>query len=137
YFPKGHGHAIQTLGPAPCHAILAFDDGLYSEHGTFGISDWMSRYDTEALSQAFGVSAEAFAQIPKAETYIMQGEVLALDGPQARQVRELDRARTHRHAMMAQKPRVSTSGGALYSPCSKDFRDSTTLTGRVLKLKEA
>jgi len=27
YFPKGHGHAIQTLGPAPCHAILAFDDG--------------------------------------------------------------------------------------------------------------
>ena len=64
YFPKGHGHAIQTLGAAPCHAILAFDDGLYSEHGTFGISDWMSRYDTEALSQAFGVSAEAFAQIP-------------------------------------------------------------------------
>jgi len=61
YFPKGHGHAIQTLGPAPCHAILAFDDGLYSEHGTFGISDWMSRYDTQALSQAFGVSAEAFA----------------------------------------------------------------------------
>jgi oxalate decarboxylase/phosphoglucose isomerase-like protein (cupin superfamily) len=26
YFPKGHGHAIQTLGPAPCHAILAFDE---------------------------------------------------------------------------------------------------------------
>lgn len=32
FFPKGHSHAIQTLGPAPCHAILAFDDGLYSEH---------------------------------------------------------------------------------------------------------
>jgi len=30
YFPKGHGHAIQTLGTSPCHAILAFDDGLYS-----------------------------------------------------------------------------------------------------------
>ena len=80
YFPKGHGHSIQTLGTAPCHAILAFDDGLYGEHGTFGISDWMSRYDTQTLSQAFGVSAEAFAQIPKAETYIMQGEVLPLDG---------------------------------------------------------
>src|SRR5437660_6414670 len=29
YFPRGHSHAIQTLGTAPCHAILAFDDGLY------------------------------------------------------------------------------------------------------------
>ncbi len=60
YFPKGHGHAIQTLGPTPCHAILAFDDGLYSEHGTFGISDWMSRYDTRALSQAFAVCGRGF-----------------------------------------------------------------------------
>src|SRR6195256_2409527 len=98
FFPKGHGHAIQTLGPAPCHAILAFDDGLYSEHGTFGISNWMSRYDTTTLSQAFGVSADAFAQIPKAETYIMQGEVLSLESPQARSARELDHARTHRYA---------------------------------------
>jgi oxalate decarboxylase len=39
YFPKGHSHAIQTLGSEPCHAILAFDDGLYAEHGTFGLSD--------------------------------------------------------------------------------------------------
>ncbi len=135
YFPKGHSHAIQTLGPAPCHAILAFDDGLYSEHGTFGISDWMSRYDTQALSQAFGVSAEAFAPIPKAETYIMQGEVLPLDGPQARSARELDRSRTHRFPMMAQKPRVSTSGGALYVASAKEFPMSTTLTGIFLKLK--
>ncbi|SHJ27965.1 oxalate decarboxylase [Bradyrhizobium lablabi] len=135
YFPKGHSHAIQTLGPVPCHAILAFDDGLYSEHGTFGISDWMSRYDTQALSQAFGVPADAFAQIPKAETYIMQGEVLPLNGPQARSARELDRARSHRFSMMAQKPRVSTSGGALYVASSREFPMSTTMTGIFLKLK--
>ena len=45
YFPEGTRHAIQTLGSEPCHAILAFDDGLYGEHGTFGLSDWMSRLD--------------------------------------------------------------------------------------------
>jgi len=135
YFPKGHGHAIQTLGPAPCHAILAFDDGLYSEHGTFGISDWMSRYDTLVLSQALGVSSEAFAHMPKAETYIMQGEVLPLDGPQARSARGLDRDRTHRYALMAQKPRVSTPGGTLHVASAKEFPMSTTLTGMVLKLK--
>ena len=135
YFPKGHGHSIQTLGSAPCHAILAFDDGLYSEHGTFGISDLMSRYDAQSLSQAFGVSAEAFTHIPKAETYIMQGEVVPLEGPQARMARELDRGRSHRYALMAQKPRVSTPGGALYVASAKEFPMSTTLTGIVLKLK--
>jgi oxalate decarboxylase len=135
YFPKGHGHAIQTLGTSPCHAILAFDDGLYSEHGTFGISDWMSRYDAPVLSQALGVVPEAFAQIPKAETYIMQGEVLPLDGPQARAARELDRGRSHRYALMAQKPRISTPGGSLHVASAKEFPIATTLTGMVLKLK--
>jgi oxalate decarboxylase len=135
YFPRGHSHAIQTLGAEPCHAILAFDDGLYSEHGTFGISDWMSRYDTRTLAQAYGMPAEAFAPIPKAETYIMQGDVLALEGPQARSERKLDPAQTHHHAMMSQKPRVSTAGGALYVASAKEFPMSTTMTGMVLKLK--
>jgi oxalate decarboxylase len=134
-FPKGHSHSIQTLGGLPCHALLAFDDGLYSEHGTFGISDWMSRFDTGALSQAFGVSAEAFAEMPKGETYIMQGDVLALDGPQARSARELDHKRSHRFALMAQKPRISTAGGSLYIASANEFPMSTTMSGMVLKLK--
>lgn len=135
FFPKGHSHAIQTLGPAPCHAILAFDDGLYSEHGTFGISDWMSRYDAPMLSQALGVSADILSANPKAETYIMQGEVLALDGPQAKAARALDRDRTHRFPLMAQKPRVSTAGGQLYVASAKEFPVSSNMTGTVLKLK--
>src|SRR5258708_2098488 len=39
FFPKGHGHSIQTIGDKPCHFILAFDNGSFSEHGTFSISD--------------------------------------------------------------------------------------------------
>src|SRR5581483_9391751 len=136
YFPKGHGHSIQTLGTKPCHAILAFDDGLYSEHGTFGISDWMSRYDKDVLAQAFGVPAEAFSAIPKAETYIMQGEVVPLDSAQARSARGLDRMRTHRYALTSQKPRITTSGGSLYVASSKEFPISTTMTGLLLQLRQ-
>jgi len=135
FFPRGHSHAIQTLGASPCHAILAFDDGLYSEHGTFGISDWMSRYDAPTLSQALGVSTGTFSPNPKAETYIMQGEVLALDGPQAKLARALDHGRTHRFPLMAQKPRVSTAGGQLYVASAKEFPVSSTMTGTMLKLK--
>jgi oxalate decarboxylase len=65
----------------------------------------------------------------------MQGEVLPLDGPQARSARELDRGRSHRYPLMAQKPRVSTPGGALYVASAREFPMSATLTGMVLKLK--
>ena len=84
YFPKGHSHAIQTLGAEPCHAILAFNDGLYGEHGTFGLSDWASRLDAAMMAQVFGMPKESIAGIPPGEVYIRQGAVMRLDGVQAR-----------------------------------------------------
>ena len=45
FFPRGHAHAILTLGEEPCHALLTFADGLFSERGTFGLSDWVSHVD--------------------------------------------------------------------------------------------
>ena len=74
YFPKGHSHAIQTLGDAS----LAFDDGLYAEHGTFGLSNFMSRYDSRTLALAFGGASDFYDRLPKAETYIEHGQILAL-----------------------------------------------------------
>jgi oxalate decarboxylase len=135
YFPKGHSHAIQTLGGKPCHGILAFDDGLYSEHGTFGLSDWMSRFDEDALAQAFGVPKESMPQHPKAETYIMQGEVIALDSQQASATKELEATKSHRYSLMAKGPAVSTLGGTLHIASAREFPMSSTMTGMVMRLK--
>src|SRR5215468_9506146 len=135
FFPKGHAHAIHTLGKEPCHAILAFDDGLYSDHGTFGISDWMSRCDSTMLQQAFGLPADFVASLPKAETYINQGEMIALDSAQARNVKVLDAARSHRFALLKQKPRESSPGGTLYVGSAAEYPMSSTMTGWFLQLK--
>src|SRR5436305_999700 len=35
YFPRGHGHMLQYLGNQPCHVILIFNNGHFSEFGTF------------------------------------------------------------------------------------------------------
>ena len=43
YFPRGHGHMLQCLGDKPCHFILIFDNGYFSEFGTFSITDWVGR----------------------------------------------------------------------------------------------
>ena len=46
-FPRGHGHMLECLGDKPCHFILIFDNGYFSEFGTFSITDWLGH--TQAL----------------------------------------------------------------------------------------
>ena len=75
YFPKGHGHSIQGLAPEECHFLLVFDDGRFSEFGTFSITDWMSRTPPGVLAQNLGVDTSVVASLPKEEVYIVQGEV--------------------------------------------------------------
>lgn len=135
YFPRGHSHAIQALGSEPCHAVLAFDDGLYAEHGTFGLSDWISRLDTGMVAQVTGLSKETLAQLPPAEVYIRQGEIIARDSSQARAQQVLNRKRTHRHQLMAQQPRVKTARGTIHVASAREYPISTTLTGIVTRLE--
>ena len=51
YFPKGYGHSIQALADG-AHFILAFDNGHFSEFGTFSITDWVAHMPKEVLEKA-------------------------------------------------------------------------------------
>jgi oxalate decarboxylase len=135
FFPRGHAHAIQALGSEPCHAILAFDDGLYGEHGTFGLSDWMSRLDPAQLAQIWGVPKDVVSKIPTAEVYIKQGAIIPRDSAEANAVQVLDRKRTHRHRLMTQQPRFSNASGSIHIASAKEYPISTTMTGIVMRLK--
>ena len=135
YFPKGHSHAIQTLGTEPCHAILAFNDGLYGEHGTFGLSDWASRLDPAMMAQVFGLPKESIAAIPPGEVYIRQGAVIRLDGTQARATKILSRARTHRYPMLANAPQTTSEGGTFAVASAEEYPMSAAMTGTLLRLQ--
>jgi oxalate decarboxylase len=135
FFPKGHAHAISTLGDAPCHAVLTFDDGLFSERGTFGISDWISRFDAATLARNFGVQPASTTAFPQGETYINQGEIIPLDSPAARDVHELPASQSHRYKLMAAKPWRSFPGGTLHLASAKEFPISNTMTGLVIRLQ--
>ena len=75
YFPRGHGHSIQGIGPGTCVFLLVFDNGYFSEFGTFSISDWIGHTPPEVLARNFGVPASTFADFPKKEVYINTGPV--------------------------------------------------------------
>jgi len=75
YFPRGHGHVIETLGEAPCHFILVFDNGYFSEFGTFSITDWIGHAPKELLAKNFGLPTSTFENFPKNEVYFAKGRI--------------------------------------------------------------
>jgi oxalate decarboxylase len=75
YFPRGHGHAIQNLSREEAHFILVFDNGAFSEHGTFSITDWLGHTPASVLAKGLGLPQAEFANFPKEELYIVRGRV--------------------------------------------------------------
>lgn len=134
YFPRGHGHSIQGLGPSGCVFILIFDNGYFSEFGTFSITDWIGHVPADVLARNFALPASTFANFPKQEVYIAKGPVPpalpsnpapgSLNAP----------ALTHRYRFLAQKPQVFP-GGTMRLVSENEFPISTTMTGGLLRIK--
>jgi oxalate decarboxylase len=135
YFPRGHGHSITTIGREPCHFLLAFDNGHFSEHGTFSITDWMSLTPPAVLAKNFGVPAATFANFPKGEAYIAQGPVIDRDSPQGRESTTNAGPLTHRYRLLSHKPRQEVPGGSLHLASQQEFPISTTMTGGIMRIE--
>lgn len=134
YFPRGHGHSIQGLGPGTCTFILVFDNGYFSEFGTFSITDWLGHAPAEVLARNFGLPASTFASFPKKEVYIATGPVPP-PLPEAPAPGSLNApALTHRYQLLAQTPDIF-AGGTMRTASEREFPISTTMTGALLIIK--
>ena len=105
YFPRGYPHALSCLGDTPCHFILIFDNGYFSEFGTFSITDWLGHASPKLAGEEFrragsdvrGLSARkrpisCAARLPPAETQRRSKE------------RSARRPTRTRYRMLAQEP---------------------------------
>ena len=134
FFPKAHGHSIQTIGDKPCHFLLVFDNGDTSpEHETFAITDWMDVTPKELLALDFGLPPAAFDDFPKGEVYIQQGSILpasdALEAPWPRES-------THKFRL-TRDPRAvrDFAGGTFRLACMKEWPISRTMSGGVMTIR--
>lgn len=134
YFPRGHGHALQGLGPGECHFLLVFDNGHFSEFGTFSITDWIANTSPEILSRNLGLPASAFAQFPKKELYIGPGKVPPQAGEPYRNTNLEPSQFAHKYRLDHQPPRVFP-GGKEHVVSSKEFPIQTTLTAVRMDLQ--
>lgn len=119
YFPRGHAHSLACLGDKPCHFILIFDNGYFSEFGTFSITDWLGHASKALLGKNFGLPAATFDGFPTKEAYFVRGRV-----PPA----------THKYRLLAQEPHSIHKFGREWRVGSNRFPISETMTGVVLEL---
>jgi len=125
YFPKGHGHALQNLGPGPAHFLLVFDNGHFSEFGTFGVTDWIAQTPPHIVARNLGVPESALTQFPKKELYIGPGRV----PPAVEELRDKDVQwfqSSHKFRLDKVPPRVY-AGGKEYMVTAKEFPIQTSL----------
>jgi oxalate decarboxylase len=135
YFPRGHGHALQTLGDEESHFVLVFDNGAFSEYGTFSVTDWLGHTPPGVLSRSLGLPEATFAKFPKDELYIVAGRVPP-DKPEAPHAGGLNSSPlTHRYPLMAQEPHARYAGGVERRVSAREFPVSTTITGVIMDLE--
>jgi oxalate decarboxylase len=131
FFPKGYGHALQGLGPDETHFILGFDDGHFSEFGTFSITDWLGHTPADILSKNLGLPESAFATFPKSEVYIVQGQVPVNPFEPLREIKSQANQFPHKYSLDAAAPVMEFPGGELRVVSQKEF-PITTMTGAIM-----
>ncbi len=134
YFPRGHGHVLECLGNKPTHFILIFDNGYFSEFGTFSISDWIGHTPKAVLAKNFGVAESTFDNFPKEEVYFGRGAVPPDKPPPPLQGPQHAPPLTHKFRLLAQHPHAVYKSGREWRVGANLFPISTTITGVILDL---
>ncbi len=133
YFPRGHGHMLECLGDKPCHFILIFDNGYFSEFGTFSITDWLGHTPKALLAKNFRLPESTFDGFPKEEVYFARGAVPPEKPTAPLQGLKLP-SLTHKYELLEQPPRRTYDGGREWLVDSIAFPISKTVTGVILDL---
>jgi oxalate decarboxylase family bicupin protein len=72
FFPAGVPHSIQALKDG-AEFLLVFDDGSFTEDGTFLLSELVLRNPVAVLAKNFRTTPSAFNNIPQGQLYIFNG----------------------------------------------------------------
>jgi oxalate decarboxylase len=134
YFPQGHGHALQCLGPGDAHFILVFDNGHFSEFGTFSITDWVTLTPPKVAARNLNLPESAIAALPKGEGYIIQGKVPPAIPETLRNGKQDPNQLTHKFRLLEREPN-EFRGGTERIVSSVEFPIQTTVTGVIMDLK--
>ena len=136
-FPAGFPHSIQGLGPDGCEFLLVFDEGNFSEDGTFLLSEFVAHTPRNVLMKNFGLGKDAIAKLPKQELYIFPA-ALPLSLAQDKAAvggRRVESPIQYTFKMSAMTPTRKTPGGEVRIVDSRNFSVSKNVASALVTLK--
>ncbi|HVZ23864.1 MAG TPA: cupin domain-containing protein [Vicinamibacterales bacterium] len=128
YFPKGHGHALQNVGNTDAHFILGFDDGHFSEYGTFSITDWVARSSPDVVARNLGLPKNVVAGLPTKEVYIIPGKIPSQIPEEYLGGEALQENQNPHKFSLAKAPLEQYKDGWIRRATQKEFPINSTLT---------
>jgi len=134
YFPRGYPHSLACLGNQPCHFILIFDNGYFSEFGTFSITDWLGHASKKLLAKNFGLPEATFDGFLAEEAYFVRGRVPPQDASPIQGALNSS-PETHKYRLLAQEPHSIHKFGREWRVGANRFPVSQTITGVILDLE--
>jgi oxalate decarboxylase len=135
-FPAGIPHSIQGLEEG-CEFLLVFDNGDFSENETFLISDWFAHTSPHILAKNFGVSEEAFADIPtdvEHSRYIFPGPMPGPISSDAVDAAAGTVPESFSHRLLGQEP-VKAQGGQVRVVDSSNFPAASTIAAALVEIE--
>jgi oxalate decarboxylase len=137
YFPAGLPHSLQGLGPDGCEFVICFDNGAASEDNTLLLSDWISHTPPKVLAKNFGVSADAFKNIPLQQRWIFQGEVPGSLAVDQQAVASTAGAPPYPfvYRLSDMKPNEANAGGSIHIADTSNFHASLTVASVMMTIK--
>ena len=127
YFPKGHGHALQNISNEDSHFVLGFDDGHFSEFGTFSITDWIARTPAHLVAKNLNLDPATISNLPKKELYIAPGKIPA-NPLEPNLADDLETPQSSHKFRLAKMPAHIFPGGWERIVTVKEFPINNTLT---------
>ena len=136
-FPAGFPHSIQGLQPDGCEFLLVFDEGDFSEDGTFLLSEFIAHTPRNVLAKNFGLDKNAIARLPNKELYIFPASLpqsLAQDKASIGG-RSVESPYQYTFKMGAMAPTRKTAGGEVRIVDSSNFPVSKNVAAALVTLK--
>jgi oxalate decarboxylase len=137
-FPAGFPHSIQGLAPDGAEFLLVFNEGNFSEDGTFLLSETIAHTPSEVLAKNFRLEKEVVAKILRKDSvYIFPAD---LPLPLARDKAAIGGQRVasplqYTFKLSEMAPTRSTPGGSVRIVDSSNFPVSKSIAAGLVTLK--
>jgi len=137
YFPAGHPHSIQGLGPDGCEFLLVFNQGMFSEDNTFLLSEFVAHTPADVLSKNLRLDPAALAKLPTGAEYIFPAALpkslaedrAAVGGPnEATSIQ-------YTFKMASMVPQYKSPGGEARIVDSRNFPAAQNIAAALLTIK--